>query len=164
MSEAKFSSSRAHDLAGSVLGVFAIVMLLSSRWQVDTSGPDPFYKGPLIFPIIVFSLMLLGALPSMWRLVRPPKGASWSLDGYGHPVKNTVILGLLVIYLAGLITAGLEISTFLFLLAAMKLVKQDAPWKLLVFPAGVTLVLFLVFKVFLDIWFPYPLILEWVLE
>jgi hypothetical protein len=42
---------------GTFLGLLAMGLLLSSPWQVDTSGPDPFYKGPLLFPLMVLSLI-----------------------------------------------------------------------------------------------------------
>jgi len=164
MSKERFSTSRTHDLAAALFGVFALVMLVSSPWQVDTTGPDPFYKGPLIFPLIVFSMMVAGALPAMWRLVRPRAGASWTLDKGGYPKKNAVILGLLILYLAGLVTLGLEVSTWLFLTIAMKLVGQDSWVKITVFPAAITLVLYLIFKLFLDIWFPEPLIMTLISE
>lgn len=159
MSKKEFSSSRVHDLLGSLFGVFALSMLISAPLQVDTSGPDPFYKGPLIFPLIVFCLIIAGSLPSIWRLIKPPLHASWYLDGHGKPFKNIIILGLLIFYLAGLMVLGLEISTWAFLVIAMKLVKQDSVLKITLVPILVTLILFLIFKVFLDVWFPEPLIM-----
>jgi len=164
MSKSNFSASRVHDLAGSVLGVFALVMLISSPWQVDTTGPDPFYKGPLIFPLIVFVLIVAGSLPSMLRLVRPLKDASWELDEDGLPFLNVVILGLLVLYLFGLLAIGLEASTWLFLMVSMKVVKQDTRLKIIFFPILMTLILYLVFKVFLDVWFPEPFIMTYIMD
>lgn len=164
MPKKDISSSRVHDLFGSILGVFAITMLITASWQVDTSGPDPFYKGPLIFPLIVLCLIIAGSLPSMWRLFRPKEQSSWYLDGKGKPFKTAVILGLLICYIAGIIWIGLEVSTWLFLLIALKLVKQDSMMKLSLIPVLVTLILFIIFKYFLDIWFPEPLIMELFLE
>ena len=155
----KKTSSRVHDLFGAVLGGFALIMLVVSPWQIDTSGPYPFYKGPLIFPLMVCCLMLAGSLPSLWRLFRPGLNTAWYLDGKGKPVKNILILGLLILYLAGIMTLGLEFSTWLFLMISLKLVKQDSVLKLTCIPLGVTLILYLVFKVFLDVWFPEPLIM-----
>jgi len=140
-----------------------MIMLLTSAWQVDTSGPDPFYKGPLIFPLIVFCLMIAGSLPSLWRLFKPSQ-SSWYLDGQGKPFKTMVILCLLICYLAGIICIGLEVSTWLFLLVSLKLVNQDSILKLTLIPVLVTLVLFIIFKYFLDLWFPEPLIMELFLE
>ncbi|MBU0972599.1 MAG: tripartite tricarboxylate transporter TctB family protein [Proteobacteria bacterium] len=159
MSDKAFSSSRVHDLLGSLLGVFAASMLISCPWQVDTSGPDPFYKGPLIFPLILFGLILAGSLPSMWRLCKPSLNASWYLDGQGKSLKSMVILGLLIVYLAGLMVIGLEVSTWLFLVIALKFVKQDSPLKITLIPLLITLILFFIFKIFLDVWFPEPLIM-----
>lgn len=161
MSKKIFSSSRVHDLFGSVLGLFALAMLISSPWQVDTSGPDPFYKGPLIFPLIVFFLILAGAVPSMWRIARPAANTYWYLDGYGRPFKIVIILGLLILYLTGILFIGLEISTWLFLFIALKLVNQDSYLKLAIIPLLVTVILFIIFKFFLDVWFPEPLIMRW---
>ena len=160
MTEEK-TSSRVHDLFGAILGVFALAMLVSSRWQIDTSGPDPFYKGPLIFPLIVCCLMLAG---SLWRLFKPVRNASWHLDGQGKPIKGIFILGLLMIYIPGIMAIGMELSTWLFLMIGLKLVKQDSVLKLTAIPIVVTLILYLVFKVFLDVWFPEPLIMGLFLE
>jgi len=159
MTEKKMSSSGVHDLLGSILGVFALSMLIASPWQVDTSGPDPFYKGPLIYPLIVCSLILAGSLPSLWRLFKTGRNASWYLDGQGKPVKGLIILGLLILYPAGLLAVGLEFSTWLFLILALKFVKQDSVLKLTLIPIGVTFILYLVFKLFLDVWFPEPLVM-----
>ncbi|MGD9224522.1 MAG: hypothetical protein PVH22_14815 [Desulfobacteraceae bacterium] len=110
MSQRQFSQSKVHDLLGALLGVFALVMLITASWQVDTTGPDPFYKGPLIFPLIVFLLMIIGSLPSLWRLVKPCACSTWRLDGYGAPKKSVIVLGLLVAFLSGVITIGMEVS------------------------------------------------------
>jgi hypothetical protein len=160
MSKKEFSSSRVHDLLGAIFGVFALLMLVTSPWQVDTSGPDPFYKGPLIFPMIVFSLIFIGSLPSIRRLIIPQINASWYLDGYGRPVKTVILLGLLCLYISGIITIGLEVSTWVFLTAAMKIVKQDSLGRIILVPFSVTVILFILFKIFLDIWFPEPLIVQ----
>ena len=60
---------------------------------MDTEGPDPFYKGPLIFPIMVPSIMIIASLPACKRLISPPEGNSWRLDGEGFPLKTLVVLG-----------------------------------------------------------------------
>ncbi len=160
MSEEHNPHSRIHDLLGAGLGLAALGLLLSSPWQVDTAGPDPFYKGPLIFPLLVLSLLLGASLPSMYRLCRPPAGASWRLDGQGFPAKGLPALGLLVLFLAGLPTVGLEITTWLFLFCCMCLLGQRSLGKLIGLPTAVTVILSLVFKVFLDVWFPSPLLWE----
>lgn len=164
MSKPDVSRSRLHDVFGSVLGVCAFAMLISSPWQVDTTGPDPFYKGPLIFPLIVFLLVIAGSLPSIWRLIRPRRQSSWYLDGYGIPAKGILMLGLLATYLVGVVTIGMEVATWLFLVISMKIVGQDSILKITVFPLLITLILYLVFKLLLDIWFPEPLIVTWLWE
>jgi hypothetical protein len=156
-----FEKSRIHDLFGAFLGVGAAGLLATVRWNVDTSGPDPFYKGPLIFPLLVLSMMVLASLPSIWRLVKPGPDQSWRLDGEGVPQKTLVILGLLVANLFGLKIIGLEASTLLFLVIGLWYLGRRRPAELIVLPLVVTGLLVLVFKHFLDVWFPAPLILEW---
>ena len=157
--ERKNAESRVHDLLGSLLGLFALGLLVTSPWHVDTSGPDPFYKGALIFPLLVLSLILGASLPSLWRVLRS-RGGSWHLDGQGLPLRSLRVLTLLVLFMAGLVYLGLEISTWAFLFAALWIVEQRSAWKLLGIPTLVTLCLYLVFKVFLDVWFPEPVLLE----
>jgi hypothetical protein len=164
VAEKESPRSRVHDLFGTFLGLLAMGLLISSRWQVDTSGPDPFYKGPLVFPLMVLSLMLAASLPSVIRLLRPPEGADWRLDGRGVPRAGLQVLALLVLFLAGLVYVGLEASSWLFLFLALRRVGQPSPAVLILLPTAVTLLLYLAFKTFLDIWFPVPLLLELVLE
>jgi hypothetical protein len=158
------SISRVHDLFGALLGLFALVILVTIPWQIDTTGPDPFYKGPLIFPLIVLFIMVIGSLPSIWHMVRPEVNASWYLDGEGIPFKTMAVAGLLALYPASLNYMGLEISTFLFLFFALRVVKHDSVLKLTIIPTVITAVLFFMFKGFLDIWFPTPLLFELFME
>ena len=158
------SLSRVHDLFGALLGLFALVMLITISWQVDTTGPDPFYKGPLIFPLMVLSIMITGSLPSAWRLIKPAATASWFLDGEGIPYRTMVVAGLLTLYPAGMLYLGLEISTGLFLFLGLKIVKQDSILKLTIIPIAITAIIYLLFKFFLDIWFPTPLLFEIFME
>jgi len=161
--DGKGAESRVHDLLGSVLGLFALGLLVTIRWHVDTSGPDPFYKGPLIFPMLVLALMVGASGPSIRRLFRR-SGESWTLDGEGLPLRSLRVLVLLVLFLGGLVYLGLEISSWAFLFAALRTVDQRSPWKLIGIPTLVTLCLYLVFKVFLDVWFPEPVLLEALME
>ncbi len=158
------SLSRVHDLFGALLGLFALVMLVTISWQVDTSGPDPFYKGPMIFPLIALSLMVLGSIPALWHMVKPIVDSAWFLDGEGIPYQTIVVTGMLSIYPVGIKYLGLEISTWLFLFFALRVVKQNSLLKLTIIPTVITAILFFTFKSFLDIWFPTPLLFELFME
>lgn len=151
-----------HDLLGAALGLFALIMLISLPWQVDTSGPDPFYKGPMIFPLLVLTMMVAASLPFWKRLLRLPLSSVRPMDGGPFPWKTARVLGLLVLYLAALVLVGLEIATVGFLLAALWVVGERSWAEMIFVPAGTALVLYLLFKLMLDIWFPTPLLVEWV--
>jgi hypothetical protein len=153
-------SSRTHDLFATLLGAFAAIVLLSAHWQVDTSGPDPFYKGPLIFPLLALSLMILASLPAVWRLVKPPPNASWRLDGDGIPQKPTVVLGFLIVFLCGLVFLGLELSSWGFLLIVLYYLGHRTLQTLILVPLIVTGLVVLIFKYFLDVFFPSPLLVD----
>jgi hypothetical protein len=112
---------------------------------------------------MVLSLMVGASLPSMWRLLRS-RGGSWHLDGQGLPLRGLRVLVLLILFLGGLVYLGLEISTWAFLFAALWTVEQRSAWKLLGIPTLITLSLYLVFKVFLEVWFPEPVLLEALME
>lgn len=161
MPEPTPSDSRLHDLFGVFLGAGAAGTLLASPWLVDTSGPDPFYKGPLIYPLMVLSLVILASLPSAGRLARPPQGASWRLDGEGFPFKPLGIFFLLLGFMAGLILFGLRVSCLLFLGSSLYSLGHRRVSVLVLLPVIVTGLVFLVFKYFLDIYFPPPLLMEW---
>lgn len=161
MSQSTDNQSRVHDLFAAVLGAFAAFCLITSPWNVDTEGPDPFYKGPLIFPIIVLSMMILASLPACKRLFSPAAGSSWQLDGEGYPKKTLFVLGLLIAMLAGLNLIGLEVCAFAFLCASLYLLGHRGPMKLIVLPLVMTGLIVLVFKYFLGVFFPTPLIAEW---
>lgn len=160
MAEKKRLASRTHDLLGAALGLFALTLLISSPWQVDTTGPDPFYKGPLIFPLAVLSMMVLASLPFWRRLLMAPAGAGWYLDGQGIPWRTIKVLGLLMAFLAGLMGVGLEIATSGFLLAALWVVGERSKARLVMIPLIITIVLWIFFKWLLDVWFPVPLLFE----
>lgn len=159
----KTLNSRTHDLLGSVLGIAALALLVLSPWLVDTTGPDPFYKGPLLFPLITLGLILAGAVPSLVRLIQPGD-AQWYLDGLGRPVRAAKVLACLVLFLGGLMVFGLEISTLVFLAVALKLVGQDSRVKMILVPLLVTVILTVIFKQLLGVWFPEPLVMQLFME
>jgi hypothetical protein len=153
--------SRIHDVFGVFLGAVAAIILLSTPWQVDTTGPDPFYKGPLIYPLLVLSLMIMAALPSAWRLVKAQQEASWFLDGGGFPLKPLAIFIFLIGFLIGLALLGLRASSLLFLGSSLYYLGQRRLIVIVLVPVIVTALVYLIFKFFLDIYFPTPLLLEW---
>lgn len=161
MSQPTDKPSRVHDLFAAVLVAFAAFCLITSPWNVDTEGPDPFYKGPLIFPIMVLSMMVLASLPACKRLLSPADGSTWQLDGGGFPKKTLAVLGLLIAMLGGLNLIGLEISALAFLAASLHLLGHRGPFKLVVLPLVMTGLIVMIFKYFLDVFFSTPLIAEW---
>ena len=156
--------SRVHDLFSAFLGVFAAFSLITSPWNVDTEGPDPFYKGPLIFPVMVLAMMILASLPAWLRLLSPPADSTWRLDGEGYPKKTLVVLGLLIATLGGLNLIGLEVSAWLFLSISLYYLGHRGVLKLMILPLVITGLIVLVFKHFLGVFFPTPLIAEWIWE
>lgn len=160
MSQEPKEHSRVHDLFSALLGAFAAFSLITSPWNVDTEGPDPFYKGPLIFPIMVLSLMILASLPACGRLLSPPADSSWQLDGEGFPKKTLVVLGLLIAMLAGLGLIGLEVTAWLFLSITLYYLGHRGALKLVVLPLVITGLIVLIFKHFLGVFFPTPLVVE----
>jgi len=164
MSQETNNQSRVHDLLSASLGAFAAFCLITSPWNVDTEGPDPFYKGPLIFPIMVLSMMILAALPACRRLFSPADGSSWRLDGGGYPRKTLMVLGLLIAMLAGLNLIGLEVCALAFLSVSLYILGHRGPFKLIVLPLVMTGLIVLIFKHFLGVFFPTPLIAEWIWE
>lgn len=153
--------SRVNDLFSAFLGAFAAFALITSPWNVDTEGPDPFYKGPLIFPLMVLAMMVLASLPAWVRLVSPPAGSSWHLDGKGFPQKTLVVLALLVALLAGLGLVGLEVSAWLFLTITLYYLGHRGVFKLLILPLVMTSLIALIFKYFLGVFFPTPVVADW---
>ncbi len=161
MNQGTQNQSRVHDLFAASLGAFAAFCLITSPWNVDTEGPDPFYKGPLIFPIMVLSMMILASMPACKRLFSPAAGTTWQLDGEGFPRKTLVVLGLLIAMLAGLNWIGLEVSALAFLGTSLYLLGHRGPIKLIVLPLVMSGLIVLMFKYFLDVFFPTPLLVEW---
>jgi hypothetical protein len=161
MAQPDKTHSRVHDLFGTFIGAAAAGILISSPWQVDTSGPDPFYKGPLIYPLIVLGLIILASLPSAWRLVKANESADWKLDGGGFPLKPLVILLFLIAFLYGLVIFGLRLSCMLFIGVSLYYLGQRRPVVLILVPVIMTALIYVLFRFFLDIWFPTPLLLDW---
>jgi tripartite tricarboxylate transporter TctB family protein len=152
--------SRAHDALGAGIGAVALGLLIGAPWLVDQSGPDPFYKGPLIFPLIALALTVLGAVPSAVRLVRDRRTTSWFVDGRGVPWTAIGLFALMVFFPSAIRFAGLGPASFVFVFAGLTIVGYRRPLRALAIAAGVALCLHLAFISFLDIWFPTPLLVE----
>ncbi len=161
MSEETKNKSRVHDLFGAFLGVFAAFCLITSPWNVDSEGPDPFYKGPLIFPYFVLFMMIFASLPAFKRLLFPPEKSTWYLDGEGYHKKTLVVLILLIAMLACLNVIGLETSALIFLIVSFYMLGHRGPLKLVVLPLVITGLIVLTFKHFLGVFFPTPLVADW---
>lgn len=127
---------------------------------MDTSGPEPFYKGPLIFPIIALGIMVLASLPSLWRFLRPTTKAPWTLDRASIPYKTGLILLLLIAFLVAIPWLGLELSSLLFLGVSLNVLGHRSPRRGILLPLLMTALLWLVFKHLLGVFFPVPRLWE----
>ena len=110
------------------------------------------------------SMMILASLPACKRLFSPAFDSSWQLDGEGYPHKTLGVLGLLIAMLVGLNLIGLEVSAMAFLGSSLYLLGHRGPVKLIVLPLVMTGLIVLIFKYFLDVFFPTPLLVEWLWE
>lgn len=147
--------SRTSDAVAAAVGVAAAGVLLAAPSLVDSSGPDPFYKGPLIFPLIALAITIAGALPSMVRLVTA-HGRSWRIDGRGVPGRAIALFALACLYAPAIAWAGLDAATLAFMLAGLLVTNPRRPLRAVATAIGTTVVLHLAFVTALDIWFPTP--------
>ena len=152
--------SRVHDAFAAGVGLVALILLIGSPWLVDRSGPDPFYKGPLIFPLIALALTALGALPGAVRLLRTSRTESWFLDGRGVPWRAIGLFVLMAFFPIAISLAGLGPAAFVFVFAGLMIVGYRKPLRSLGIAAAVAIGLHLAFISFLDIWFPTPMLVE----
>jgi hypothetical protein len=148
--------SRVHDLFSALLGALGAFLLISTRWEVDTSGPYPFYKGPLLFPLLALSLMVVASLPAVWRLLKPDPKSTWHVDGLGGPGKSATMFVVVVVYLAAIAMMGLEIASFLFVSGSLYWLGYRSPKYFLGLPLAYVLLLYLLFKRLLGLYFPNP--------
>ncbi|MBN7760489.1 tripartite tricarboxylate transporter TctB family protein [Nitratireductor aquibiodomus] len=148
-----------HETLAAGIGLAATVLLILSPWLVDRSGPDPFYKGPLIFPMIVLAGTALSAVPAILRLLRHRAGLPFHVDGNGFPGRAAALFVLMCLYPLGISAIGLSAATFLAVLIGLLMVYRR-PWQSVAIAAIMTLTVHLAFKTFLDIWFPAPWLFE----
>lgn len=146
------------DLLAAAIGLAALALLIGSPWLVDRDGPDPFYKGPLIFPVLVLALTVAAALPAQIRILRGGRRSlrdRLHLDGAGFPRQGAALFALMCLFPLAIGAVGLDIASALALLAGLKLTGRG--WVQSVAVAAVlTLVIHLAFVTALDIWFPQP--------
>ncbi|MCG8690688.1 MAG: tripartite tricarboxylate transporter TctB family protein [Minwuiales bacterium] len=151
---------RAHDVLAAALGLAAVALLAGSPWLVDRSGPEPFYKGPLVFPLIALAIMVAGSLPAVVRLSRAGRRDGPPLDGRGFPWTAAKLFVLMCGFPLALAFFGLEVATFLFAAAGLRLVGYGRPLIVLGIAACMTAIIHIAFKLVLDVWFPAPAILD----
>jgi hypothetical protein len=156
--ERSFADAPGQDLLGGGIGIGALFLLVLSPWLVDSSGPDPFYKGPLIFPLIVLAVTVAGALPSIVRIARSGR-LSPRIDGNGFPRLAASLFLLMCLFPLAIGAIGLQPATALIVFAGLKLVGRSI-WEAAVIAAALTLAIHLAFRTFLDIWFPAPWLIE----
>lgn len=148
-------TSRAGDILATLVGLGALALMVTAKSHVDLSGPDPFYKGPLIFPLIALGVIVAGALPAVVRLVGARRDGTASTR-FKPPVRAAVLFVLACLYAPAIAAAGLDVSTFVFLLVGLLVAGYVKPLRALLTAAVVTLLMHLAFITVLDIWFPAP--------
>jgi len=87
-----------HETLAAGVGLSAAVLFILSPWLVDRSGPDPFYKGPLIFPMIVLAITALSAVPAVFRVLRLRAVRPFHIDGHGFPGRAAFLFILMCLY------------------------------------------------------------------
>ncbi|MDQ0314266.1 tripartite tricarboxylate transporter TctB family protein [Amorphus orientalis] len=147
--------SRTGDAIAAAIGLAAIGLFVAAPSLVDRSGPDPFYKGPLIFPLIALAITAAGALPSAFRLVTGTT-RSWRIDGAGVPLRAIGLFALACLYAPAIAAFGLDAATFVFLFLGLLAAGYRRPLRALAVAVSVTLIMHLAFVTVLDIWFPTP--------
>ncbi|MEM3112506.1 MAG: tripartite tricarboxylate transporter TctB family protein [Candidatus Anstonellales archaeon] len=153
--------SLTHDLFMVFLGGFAGFLLATFPIHVDTKSSFPFYKGPVIFPLSVLFIIFISALPSFYRLMKPPPDAKWFIDGEGWPRRPAVVLTLIAIFfLIGISVLGVEISVFLFLFISIFFLGYRNVWINFILPFTYTILIILIFKYVFGVYFPKPLIFQ----
>lgn len=152
------SKSRYHDIFTVFLGFLAALLLATIKLHISEPAVDyPFYKGPLMFPMIALGIMTISSVPALVRLIRPAPDASWRLDNMGPPMKPAACLVLLILFfLLGPVTIGIEASVLFFLIISYYLQGYRQIKVLFLLPVLYTTMIVVLFKYILQIWFPEP--------
>ncbi|WP_295813305.1 tripartite tricarboxylate transporter TctB family protein [uncultured Nitratireductor sp.] len=148
-----------HETLAAGVGLSAAVLFILSPWLVDRSGPDPFYKGPLIFPMIVLAITALSAVPAVFRVLRLRAVRPFHIDGHGFPGRAAFLFILMCLYPPAIAAIGLVAATFMAVLIGLLIVYRRS-WQSLAVATVMALLVHLAFKTFLDIWFPAPWLFE----
>lgn len=156
--------SSLHDVCTAFIGIFAALMLIASRWVVDTTDPAPFYKGPLIFPVIILCTMIIFSVPSIIKILFRKDKLEYTLDQEGVPGKAIVIFVFLIIFVFGIVGIGLELSTFIFTSFSLYFLGLRSLKTTFLLPLVTVFVLWFLFKFMLDVWFPTPYLFELFME
>jgi hypothetical protein len=143
-----------HDLLAAAIGGAALFLLALSPWLVDLSGPEPFYKGPLIFPMMVLAMIVAGAVPSICRAALSSRD-HLHVDGSGFPARGATQFALMCLYPSAISAAGLEIATFTVIFLGLLLNRRGLLQSAII-AAVLAMLVWLAFIAFLDIWFPQP--------
>ena len=153
--ETRGADQGGHDALALAIGAIALVLLVLSPWLVNSSGPEPFYKGPLIFPLIALSVTVCGALPAAWRHIHNRRAISLHVDGAGLPARSAILFLIMCLFPLAIDAVGLEVATFALTFAGLLLVYRK-PVASLIIAACLTVAIHLAFRTFLDVWFPNP--------
>ncbi len=149
-------NSRYQDLLQAFFGLFCLIMLCVSPFQIDLDVPYPFYKGPLFVPALVLSVGILASLPALFRLAKPLKNSEWNLDGKGFPKTPAILFILATLFVVSIFYVGLELSTIVFLFIMLKFLGLKNIYLLIILPLSFALFFWFIFKFTLDLYFPTP--------
>ena len=145
------------DVLAAALGAFCALMLAISPWQIDLDVPYPFYKGPLLMPLLILTMGTLASLPSWRRLLMNRKSRSFHVS---VPRKALCMFVVVALFPVCIKFAGLELATIVILSAELFLAGQRNIKIIAIVTACVTILFWIVFRQLLDVYFPEPLILS----
>ncbi len=151
--------SKYQDLLQAIFGLFFLILLCISPYQIDLDVPYPFYKGPLLVPMLVLSMGVLASIPACVRLIKNNENAHWFLDGEGFPKIPFALFILAILFVTSIFYFGLEASTLVFLSIMLKFLGLKNIYLLVALPICFALFFWFLFKFTLDLYFPTPEIL-----
>ncbi len=155
----KDTSSFKHDMLGAALGGFCALMLALCPWQIDFDVPYPFYKGPLLMPLIALSLGVLASIPS-WIRFAGNFSAAVRQEKFSLPPKTVLLFFCALLYPGAILFAGLEPATLVILALLLAVNGIRNRYVLLGVPVAVTFIFWLVFRCLLDVFFPEPILIH----